>query len=202
MATDDPKLRNGLPPPAPVRDGMEIARLLPPPLIEDITFLMKQSQNQHAELLLRRVGLVEGGGSVADGLAAVGKMLDEVGVDRAAWDLSDGSGMSVYSRVTPRTVARLLRWTTTQPWAEKFRAALPVGGINGTLSRRFKGTSLEGRIFAKTGTLKGTNGLSGFMLTRSGEMLIFSAYASDRPEEAGSAAAALDAALTAISEAR
>ncbi|MDP3740119.1 MAG: D-alanyl-D-alanine carboxypeptidase/D-alanyl-D-alanine-endopeptidase [Hyphomonadaceae bacterium] len=187
---------------SPVADGMEIARLLPPPLSDDVAFLMKQSQNLHAELLLRRLGVIDGDGSRTAGLAVVAAMMDEIGADRAAWDLSDGSGMSVYNRVTPRTVAKLLRWTTQQTWGEQFRATLPIGGVDGTLSRRFKGTPLEGRIFAKTGTLKGTNALSGFMLTKRGEMLIFSAYANDRPEEAGSATIVLDQALVAIAESR
>ena len=91
-------------------------------------------------------------------------MLGDVGADRAGWDFSDGSGMSIYNRVTPRTVARLLLWTSRQAWAEAFRATLPVGGVDGTLRRRFAGTSLEGRVFAKTGTLTAVNALSGFML--------------------------------------
>ena len=161
---------------------------------------MKQSQNLHAELLLRRLGLIEGGGSIEDGVAIIEQMLGDVGADRAGWDFSDGSGMSIYNRVTPRTVARLLLWTSRQAWAEAFRATLPVGGVDGTLRRRFAGTSLEGRVFAKTGTLTAVNALSGFMLTKSGQVLIFSAYANDRPSQAGSAIAAMDAALVQISE--
>jgi serine-type D-Ala-D-Ala carboxypeptidase/endopeptidase (penicillin-binding protein 4) len=196
---DDPAAREaGLPPPPEKPAGAEIARLLPPPLIEDVRFLMKQSQNQHAEVLLRRLGLVEGRGSRADGLAIIEAMLTESGAERSAWDLHDGSGMSVYNRVTPRMVARFLLWTTQQPWGEVFRDTLPVGGVDGTLARRFRGTPLEGRIFAKTGTFDDTNALAGFMMTESGEMLIFSAHASDRPSGAGSATAAMDAALVAI----
>jgi D-alanyl-D-alanine carboxypeptidase/D-alanyl-D-alanine-endopeptidase (penicillin-binding protein 4) len=128
-------------------------------------------------------------------------MLDEAGAGRATWDLSDGSGMSTYNRVTPRMVARFLHWTSLQPWSEAFRSTLAVGGVDGTLSRRFRETPLQGRIFAKTGTLTGTNALSGFMQTAKGEMLIFSAYANDRPEEAGPANAALDQALLSIAAA-
>lgn len=185
---------------APREPGVEIARLVPPPLIEDVTLINKQSQNLHAELLLRRVGLVSGDGSRAAGLMSIEAMLGEAGIPRWSWDFTDGSGMSTYNRVTPRAVAALLRWTTQQPWGEAFRATLPVGGVDGTLRRRFAGTSLEGRIFAKTGTLTGTNALSGFMLTKSGQMLIFSAYANERPREAGSATDALDATLVTISE--
>ncbi|MDP3492686.1 MAG: D-alanyl-D-alanine carboxypeptidase/D-alanyl-D-alanine-endopeptidase [Hyphomonadaceae bacterium] len=197
---DDPELRGGALASFPRREGTEIARLLPPPLIEDVALIMKQSQNLHAELLLRRLGLVEGGGSIEDGLAIIEQMLTDVGVDRAGWDLSDGSGMSIYNRVTPRTVARLLHWISRQGWAETFRTTLSVGGVDGTLRRRFAGTPLEARVFAKTGTLNGVNALSGFMLTKSGRMLIFSAFANDRPSKAGSAIAAMDAALVQISE--
>jgi D-alanyl-D-alanine carboxypeptidase/D-alanyl-D-alanine-endopeptidase (penicillin-binding protein 4) len=186
---------------APEHVGVEIGRLLPPPLLDDIRFLSKQSQNLHAEVLLRRLGLIEGGGSIQDGLAIIDAMLTEAGADRAGWNLSDGSGMSIYNRVTPRTVARFLRWTAMQAWGETFREAMPVGGVDGTLSRRFRGTPLEGRIFAKTGTLFGTNALSGFMLSGRGKMLIFSAYSNDRPPAAPSAIAALDAALNAIAQA-
>lgn len=182
------------------RPGVEIARLLPPPLIEDVTFLMKQSQNLHAELLLRRLGLVEGDGSREAGLKLVEAMIAETGAPRWSWDFSDGSGMSTYNRVTPRAVATLLLWTTHQPWAGAYRATLPIGGVDGTIRRRFTGTSLEGRIFAKTGTLMGTNALSGFLTTKSGKTLIFSAFANDRPTEAASAIAALDATLVTIAE--
>ena len=127
-------------------------------------------------------------------------MIAETGAPRWSWDFSDGSGMSTYNRVTPRAVATLLLWTTHQPWAGAYRATLPIGGVDCTIRRRFTGTSLEGRIFAKTGTLMGTNALSGFLTTKSGKTLIFSAFANDRPTEAASAIAALDATLVTIAE--
>jgi D-alanyl-D-alanine carboxypeptidase/D-alanyl-D-alanine-endopeptidase (penicillin-binding protein 4) len=167
-------------------------------MIDDLRFLNKQSQNLHAEQLLRRLGRIEGTGSREDGLVIIEAMLDEAGADRAAWDLSDGAGMSVYNRVTPRMVAGFLLWTSSQRWSETFRSTLAVGGVDGTLARRFRGTPLEGRIFAKTGTLKGVNALAGFMTGHSGRVLIFSAYANDRPIEAASATAALDAVLVTI----
>lgn len=182
------------------RPGVEIARLVPAPLIENVSFLNKQSQNLHAELLLRRIALETGDGSREAGLAVIETMLSDIAIPRWSWDLFDGSGMSVYNRVTPRTVATLLRWTAQQSWSASFRATLPIGGVDGTLRRRFTGTSLEGRIFAKTGTLLGTNALAGFMQTRSGQILIFSAFANERPSTAGSAIAALDATLVTISE--
>jgi D-alanyl-D-alanine carboxypeptidase/D-alanyl-D-alanine-endopeptidase (penicillin-binding protein 4) len=181
-------------PPAPA-----LARLVPPPLADDVAIINKASQNLHAELLIRRLGLQRGTGSIADGVAAVGAMLDRAGVPRAAWDLSDGSGMSTYNRVAPRGMLTLLRWIAAQHWGAAWRATLPVGGVDGTLSGRFKGTSLENKVFAKTGSINATSALSGYMIARSGRTLIFSAFANDVPEGAG-ATAAIDAALVMIAE--
>ena len=198
MPADDPTVRKGAPPVRPPEPEM-LARLGPPPLAEDVALANKVSQNLHAELLLRRVGRRDGTGSIADGLAAVKAMLAQAGVPRTAYDLSDGSGMSNYNRVTPRGMVAFLRWIAAQPWAGAWRASLPVAGIDGTLARRFKGTTLERRLFAKTGTLSGASALSGFMIGRSGRTLIFSIYANDIPEGV-SATKVMDAALELVAE--
>ncbi|MBA3511208.1 D-alanyl-D-alanine carboxypeptidase/D-alanyl-D-alanine-endopeptidase [Sphingomonas sp.] len=174
-----------------------LARLIPPPLVDDLTIINKESHNVHAELMLRRVGRTKGDGSVADGVAAVEAMLNSAGVPRTLFDFSDGSGMSTYNRVAPRATVMLLRWIGAQPWAQAWRKTLPIAGVDGTLDERFKGTWLQGRLFAKTGTLNATNALSGYMTARSGRTLLFAAYANDVPG-GGSARAAIDSALVAI----
>jgi D-alanyl-D-alanine carboxypeptidase/D-alanyl-D-alanine-endopeptidase (penicillin-binding protein 4) len=75
-----------------------------------------------------------------------------------------------------------------------------VGGVDGTLARRFRGTPLEGRVFAKTGTLNATSALSGYMIAKSGRRLLFSAFANDIPEGV-SATSTMDAALVMVAEA-
>ncbi|HVF95509.1 MAG TPA: D-alanyl-D-alanine carboxypeptidase/D-alanyl-D-alanine-endopeptidase [Sphingomonas sp.] len=196
---DDPETRGAAPVPRPARAPV-LARLVPPPLAEDLLHTNKVSQNLHAELLLRRVGAVRGSGSVADGRAAVTAMLDGAQVARWTYDLADGSGMSNYNRITPRGTVAFLRWTQSQPWGAAWRATLPVGGIDGTLARRFKGTPLDGKLFAKTGTLNAANALSGFLVTAKGRTFTFSALANDMPGDA-SATGAVDKALLAVAAA-
>ena len=193
---DDPEQRKGAPPPRPP-EPEHLARLTPPPLIEDLRQINKVSQNLHAELMLRRIGLVRGTGSIADGVEAVEDMMEQAGVPRTGWDLSDGSGMSTYNRAAPRAVAGLLRWISGQPWGAAWRATLPIAGVDGTLANRFRGTALEGRLFAKTGTLNATNALSGYMIAKSGRTLIFSIYANDVPESVR-ATGLMDAALVMV----
>lgn len=196
--SDDPALRNGAPAARPPRSE-PLASLAAPPLAADLAIINKSSQNLHAELILRRLGKLEGSGSIADGLIMVRRMLEAAGVPRTGWDLSDGSGMSTYNRAAPRSMVRLLRWIAGRPWGEAWRSTLPIGGVDGTLSRRFKGTALEGRIFAKTGTLNATSALSGYLIAKSGRTLTFSAYANDIAE--GSAATqAMDSALLLVAE--
>lgn len=177
-----------------------LARVQPAPLIDDIAITNKASQNLHAELLLRRIGRVSGGGSIGDGLKRIEGMMASAGVPRTAWDLSDGSGMSTYNRVTPRAVVTLLRWAQAQPWGARWIATLPVGGVDGTLSRRFKDTPLAGNIHAKTGTLSGVSALAGTMTAASGQVLTFALYANDNPDGT-SATPAMDAALLAAAAA-
>ena len=164
-----------------------------------MALLNKPSQNVHAELLLRRLGTVRGQGSIADGIAQVRTMLDQAGVSPVEAEISDGSGMSTYNRVTPRGMVKLLRWIDDQLWAARWRATLPVGGVDGTLASRFRDTPLHGRLFAKTGTLSATNALAGYLVAKSGRTLRFAAYANDGPGDAGSTAA-IDQALERIAE--
>lgn len=194
--SDDPTVRGTAPAPRAPRPA-PLARLVAPPLADDIALTNKVSQNLHAELLLRRVGLQQGTGSIADGIAAVKAMLADAGVPRAQFDLSDGSGMSTYNRLSPRGVVTFLRWASAQPWGPTWRTGLPVAGVDGTLARRFKGGPLEGRLFAKTGSLHATNALAGYLTAKSGRTLLFAIYANDVPEGAA-ATKAMDGAIELI----
>ena len=193
---DDPLQRASLPVTAAAH-GPFLARLTPDPLSADITIINKLSQNLHAELLLRRIGRLAGTGSLADGTAALRGVAERAGAIRAGNDFADGSGMSNYNRISPRAAVSLLRWAQPEPWGAVWRASLPVGGTDGTLRRRFAGTALEGKIFAKTGTLNATAALSGYLIGASGHELTFSLLANDVPD-GGTTTEAMDAALLLI----
>lgn len=178
----------------PPGEAEPLARLTPPPLEASMALVNKPSQNVHSELLLRRLGILRGNGSIADGIVQVRAMLEQAGVTAREAEISDGSGMSTYNRISPRGMVKLLRWIDAQPWAGRWRASLPVAGVDGTLAARFRDTPLQGRLVAKTGTLNATNALAGSMVAASGQTLRFAAYANDVPGDAGSTAA-IDRAL-------
>jgi D-alanyl-D-alanine carboxypeptidase/D-alanyl-D-alanine-endopeptidase (penicillin-binding protein 4) len=201
LPQDDPAERTGPVTPAPADDGM-LATVPALPVAEDVTIINKLSQNLHAELLLRHLGRLAGTGSIAEGRAVMQAVMAQAGMPKNGVDLSDGSGMSSYNRITPRAAVTLLGWVARQPWGTAWRESLPVGGRDGTLRRRFAGTALDGRIFAKTGSLNATNALSGYLLAKSGRTLIFSILSNDCPDgETDKAIAAMDKALLAVAEA-
>lgn len=171
-----------------------LARVVPPPLQEDLALTLRQSQNLHAELLLRRLAP---SGTVADGLAARLAALAPVGLPVGSVSLYDGSGMSTYNRVTPRALVKLLRWGSGQAWGTIWTNGFPVAGQSGTLRNRLRGTALEGRLRAKTGTLNGTQALAGFLPTADGHTLAFAVLVNDLPDGA-SAAPVVDALLLAL----
>jgi D-alanyl-D-alanine carboxypeptidase/D-alanyl-D-alanine-endopeptidase (penicillin-binding protein 4) len=181
-------------------DGAPVAAMDPLSFHDALVAVSKDSQNLYAELLLRHLGQLSEDGAAKAGLARVNSLLDEAGANPNGHDLFDGSGMSVYNRVSPRTIVTLLYYAAAQDWGDDWRGTFPVGGTDGSLLRRFRGTILEGRIFAKTGTLKGTNALSGYMTAASGQTLIFSILANERPLSVPSATPFMDAALVRIAE--
>ncbi|MEO0722609.1 MAG: D-alanyl-D-alanine carboxypeptidase/D-alanyl-D-alanine-endopeptidase, partial [Pseudomonadota bacterium] len=151
-----------------------------------------------AEALLRRLALEGGSGSSEQGLERVVETLQRAGANPLGYAIADGSGMSIYNRLSPRVVTTLLVWASDQSWFEAFYETFPIGGVDGSLRRRFVGTPLQGRIHAKTGTLRGVNALSGYMIAESGQTLAFSILANDRPLSDPTAIDEIDAALVAI----
>ena len=134
----------------------------------------KESQNLHAEMLLRLAGLKEKGeGSEAKGHEAVAAFLDRLGVPHDGWNLADGSGLARTDLVTPRGLVALLAAMDRHPAAAAFRESLPIAGRDGTLEKRMRGTAAEGNVTAKTGTLSLVNALAGYVTTARGERLAF-----------------------------
>ncbi|HTP34000.1 MAG TPA: D-alanyl-D-alanine carboxypeptidase/D-alanyl-D-alanine-endopeptidase [Candidatus Acidoferrales bacterium] len=166
---DDAPDLTGVPP------GIEIARRVSPPLLEDLRVTAKVSQNLHAELALRAVGRVRRNeGSFEAGMEEMKSFLAEAGIDPAAYHLMDGSGLSRLNLVTPATVVKLLRFMYDSPARDAFLSILPVGAQDGTLSSRFGETPAAGRVHAKTGSLSHVSALSGYLQRSDGGWLAFS----------------------------
>lgn len=150
------------------------------PLSELLVPFLKLSNNLHAEILVKAMGRATSGkGTWSAGLAALAGRLPAYGIDPARLSLRDGSGLSRMDQISPDQLASLLGAARARPWFDVWYAALPIAGnpdrmVGGTLRSRMRGTAAENNVHAKTGSLTGVSGLSGYVRTASGEQWVFS----------------------------
>ena len=171
------------------------------PLLEIVRVTNKESQNLHAELLLRAVARERTGvGSTAAGLQVERAFLKAAGIADGDVVLSDGSGLSPGDLVTPRAMVTLLRHAAMQPWGRDFISSLPVAGVDGTLEYRMNKTAASGRIEAKTGEIEHTRALSGYATTMHGERLVFAIFYNNNPRSGAGTSAPIDAIANAMVE--
>jgi D-alanyl-D-alanine carboxypeptidase/D-alanyl-D-alanine-endopeptidase (penicillin-binding protein 4) len=173
--------------PKPDRSGARtLATRRSPPLAQLATSMMKVSQNQYAELLLKTLG----------GRQALGDRLRLLGIPDDSYIIADGSGLSRYDFVTEEALVKLLQLFHDRPAdAAPFTATLPVAGRDGTLARRLTGTPAEGRVRAKSGSIDNVRALSGYVDTAGGDTLVFSMIANNFSLPVAEIDAAVDKAL-------
>ncbi len=149
--------------------------LASPPLRTVMPLFEKPSQNQIGEILFRTLGLEKTGVGVPDsGRRVVERQLAAWGADTAGHAVRDGSGLSRHDYVTPETIVRVLDAMRTRPEFRVFYDALPIGGVDGTIASRMRGTAAQGNVHAKTGTVDKARSLSGYVTTTDGRLLLFS----------------------------
>ncbi len=183
------------PPPEPT--GILIIEQESPPLHEILQVVNKVSQNLHAELTLREVGLVTRNiGSREAGLAELGKFLAEIGVGKTSYHFEDASGLSTMNLVSPATTVRLLQHMHLSEDRDGWLELMAIGGEDGTLDYRFRSPATRGRVLAKTGTLTGASALSGYLETASGRTLAFSIMLNNYNTKARPARQFIDAVVT------
>lgn len=152
-----------------------LAVMQSPPLSELIAGILEPSQNWMTEQLIRALGSRYGTeGSWSEGVGVVeAYLVNEMGVSPLDVAPRDGSGLSAYNLVTPRALTLILRLMRSGPHAEEFRNALAEPGEeDSTLGGRL--AELDGRVFAKTGTISNVNSLSGYLVREDGQEVIFS----------------------------
>jgi serine-type D-Ala-D-Ala carboxypeptidase/endopeptidase (penicillin-binding protein 4) len=155
--------------------GETIATRTSPPLAQLLELVDKVSENLHAELMLREAGrMARGEGSREAGLAAMTAFLAQTGAPAVDPRIDDGSGLSRNDLATPPLVTRLLAFMYRSDDRDAWIAMLPVGGQDGTLSRRLCCAPDASRIHAKTGTLARSIALSGYAESKTYGWLAFS----------------------------
>jgi len=89
--------------------------------------------------------------------------------------LRDGSGLSVYNKVTPRAMVELLLLIRREiPDRDSLLHFFPAGGVDGTLKTAYPLAGGKPFVWAKTGTISSVHCQSGFIRTANGRNFAFS----------------------------
>jgi D-alanyl-D-alanine carboxypeptidase/D-alanyl-D-alanine-endopeptidase (penicillin-binding protein 4) len=170
------------------------------PVSELVTHMVKESDNTLAEMLGRHISLTQGfdgsGDSVGEGLMA---SLASLGIPDEGLVIDDASGLSGANRLTPDFVATLLSEVLrSEGDIGVLGEALPIAGVDGSLDDRFTGENavVQGRVFAKTGSIRGTRSLAGWVSAEDDSDLVFAFFATG--EVGDDARAALEAVVTGV----
>jgi D-alanyl-D-alanine carboxypeptidase/D-alanyl-D-alanine-endopeptidase (penicillin-binding protein 4) len=138
-------------------------------LIDEIN---QRSQNLHAELLLRHIGKhVKGEGSDRAGLAAEKEFVARLGLNPAAFDVQDASGLSHKNRIEPHAMALLLARMARHRERRDYFLSLAQPGLDGATGKRLRDYTGSGLIRYKTGSLNGVAALAGYTFGADGDTL-------------------------------
>ncbi|MCA1625520.1 MAG: D-alanyl-D-alanine carboxypeptidase/D-alanyl-D-alanine-endopeptidase [Acidobacteria bacterium] len=178
---------------ASIVPAVEITKLESPPFSVIAAKTMKPSQNLYTETILWTLGeqgrTIPGvasslagpnpftnpkSTSAERGVFVVQNFLKEIGIAPDSVIQWDGSGLSRHNLVTPASAVQLYIYMARSRYAQVWRESLTIGGVDGTLQNRFKGTAAAANVRGKTGTIDQVSALSGYVTTASGERIVFS----------------------------
>jgi D-alanyl-D-alanine carboxypeptidase/D-alanyl-D-alanine-endopeptidase (penicillin-binding protein 4) len=145
--------------------------------------MIRTSDNQAAEVMLRHVAIASDRPATFDGGAkAVTQALKGAGIDTTGLRIRDGSGLSREDRASPTTLAQTVMASLAGLQTATLLTDLPVSGFNGTLLNRFsRSQGAYGLVRAKTGTLTGVHSLAGYAVDAKGRPVIFALMSDGTP---------------------
>lgn len=87
--------------------------------------------------------------------------------------LTDGSGLSRSNALNARNFCSLLNYMFRSTNKNDFISTIPLTGVSGTVAQLCKGQCTEGKIYAKSGSMKRVKSFAGYVQTSKGDLLSF-----------------------------
>jgi D-alanyl-D-alanine carboxypeptidase/D-alanyl-D-alanine-endopeptidase (penicillin-binding protein 4) len=140
----------------------------------------KASDNLSAELLLRSIPFHKTGdkAGAAEGKKYVERLISFLDENPESYSIVDGSGLSYYNLSSTGLTTKLLQhmYYSSPEAYSLFYNSLSISGIDGTLRNRLNSHELKGKVRGKTGSLRGTTTLSGYLQTSINKNVAFSIF--------------------------
>ena len=153
-----------------------------PRLEEVIATTAKKSNNLMARQLLLTLGAKHYTlpSTTFKGRKAIEKILNRYHIlEPQSIFIANGSGLSRKSRITAHSLANLFIHAE-QHYGQRWRETLSIAGIDGTIRKRFRYSSVYGRAWMKTGTIKHVANIAGYVEGASGELYVVVVLVNDK----------------------
>ncbi|MEL7120600.1 MAG: D-alanyl-D-alanine carboxypeptidase/D-alanyl-D-alanine-endopeptidase [Bacteroidota bacterium] len=148
-----------------------------PTLSQIITRTNYKSVNLYAEALLTTLGKEKGDqGSTRAGLKVLYDYWKEKGIAMESAFLSDGSGLSPKTAISPEAMCNILYAMSDSPYYNEFLQSIPLAGKTGSIANKFKGSAAEGKLYAKSGTLEHVRTYAGYFTNAANKQFAFAFF--------------------------
>ncbi|WP_308466013.1 D-alanyl-D-alanine carboxypeptidase/D-alanyl-D-alanine endopeptidase [Rathayibacter soli] len=154
------------------------------PFAQQARLILKVSLNLGANLALTQFGLAKGQKTLDGALAAERRALIAAGIPGDSFRFPTNGSGSPDSEASPRAIVDMLAHMNTTPVADDYRNALPLLGVDGSLSSTGADLPAKGHVHGKTGTTA-TDGklvaqnLAGYIDAKSGHRIAFAIILND-----------------------
>jgi D-alanyl-D-alanine carboxypeptidase/D-alanyl-D-alanine-endopeptidase (penicillin-binding protein 4) len=138
-----------------------VATLPSAPLAQVVGEVLRQSDNDGAELFTKELGRLAGSPTTKAGVAVIRADLAAAGLPVDQLSMVDGSGLDRSDQVSCQLLVDVLQRSGPDG---ALGSELAVAGRSGTLQNRMTATPAASRLHGKTGGLDGVSSLSGFVV--------------------------------------
>lgn len=133
----------------------------------------QQSINLFAEHILCQLSVNSSGyGSTSNG-AIVCTNFWKSKIDATGLFMTDGSGLSRSNAVSAKFLVDLLTYMNGTKNAQSFKETLAIAGKKGTMANVADGTTADGRVYGKSGTMTRVKSYAGYVDSSSGKKLSY-----------------------------
>lgn len=151
---------------------------IPTALITALLNVNKNSNNLSAEMVLCALAEKFYGrpATSANGIKVINDLIRLAGHIPEKYRIVDGSGVSHYNLVSAELICSVLIYIYNNEKSvfSNLFETLPIGGVDGTISKRMMNSAAYRNVRAKTGTLSGVSALSGYVISANGNKIAFS----------------------------
>lgn len=173
-------------------------------LADTIRTVNKHSDNTMARILFLTLGAEaqqdRRNTSLQTADLRVRNWLAKKGISDAGLQIENGSGLSRTERISTNQLAAILQSEANSNWNAEYFSSLPIAALDGTMRKRLKNSSADSRARIKTGTLKDSTAIAGYV--RDNHDLLWIVVGIINHDDAMKARAALDELITWVADGR